>query len=796
MAYYEGETLKQRLEHGRLPIAKALEIAIHTAEGLQRAHEFGIVHRDIKPANLMLTDRGEVKILDFGLAKLAGEVSLTRTGSTVGTPFYMSPEQAGGNPVDHRTDVWALGAVLYEMVTGERPFSGDNEVAVARAILDDTPTPLTEIRPEAPPELERIVAKALEKEPDRRYRDISQLLTALRSLDSELEEREGETAVLPELSPLARRRRRAALFAIAMVIVFAVVLTWILKQGASDAVLDVAPARIVVLPFENLGPPEDAYFADGITEEITARLAGVKGLGVIARTSSVLYRDTDKSVDQIGSELDVGYILEGTVRWQKRPDGTSRIRVTPQLIKVADATHLWAHIYDEELSDIFEVQSDIAGQVVTALGTALVGGRSGAAGGPPTTSVEAYDLYLRGSFLWESYDTVDHYREAVQLFERAIALDPDFAMAHAKLAQVLSVLYSGRVYADRDERQHARAREFALRALEIDPNLAAAHVAMGEYHYSVSRDLDSALEEFSAALDLQPDNIDALLDSARILDRFARSSEALERKLRAFELSPRASVLAQHIGYSYRFLGRHRQAERYYSRAIGLAPDEATHYRSRAQLYLRWQGSVQMARDVIEGMPTISRTSDRTIFVSAQISMYERDYERALDELAELSSEAVWGSLGRYTPRSMFAAQLRRLMGDDQASQALYGEAREFLEPQLRDQGVDHSSIRRALGIAYAGLGRAEDAAREVQAAIDAVRADRDVLTGASASADLAVVYVMVGEHDLAIDILEQIAISPPYPVTVPLLRIDPSWDPLRDHPRFQALLAGQDIEP
>jgi serine/threonine-protein kinase len=230
-------------------------------------------------------------------------------------------------------------------------------------------------------------------------------------------------------------------------------------------------------------------------------------------------------------------------------------------------------------------------------------------------------------------------------------------------------------------------------------------------------------------------------------------------------------------------------AERYYSRAIGLAPHEAVHHRAKAQLYLRWQGSVQRARDVIEEMPPTSRTSDRTILLSAQISMYERDYERALDELAEMSSEAVWGKLGRYTPRSMIAAQLHRLMGDEQASRALYEEARVFLEPQLRDQGVDQSSIRRALGIVYAGLGRTEDAAREVRAAVEVARANRNVLTGAHVSVDLATVYVMVGEHELAIDLLESLVSAPPYALTVPLLRLEPRWDPLRDHPRFQEIL-------
>jgi serine/threonine protein kinase len=310
MAFYEGETLKKKIERGPLSIREAVDIAIQTAQGLDKAHEHGITHRDIKPANVLLTADRDVKIVDFGLAKLMCELSLTQIGAIIGTPFYMSPEQSRGNSVDHRSDIWSLGVLMYEMVTGTRPFVGDNADAVVHAIRQDRPRPLGELAPDAPPMLGRIIGRALEKEPGGRYPTAAALLEDLRGLQSAQLEASEET--IRDVFTAPRRRSRLATgagVAAALIAVAVATLLWHGRRQPSPEPIEKGPKRIVVLPFKNLGPPEQGYFAYGMTEAITSRLVAISGLEVISRTTADRYRDTDKSCRQIGEELDVAYLL-------------------------------------------------------------------------------------------------------------------------------------------------------------------------------------------------------------------------------------------------------------------------------------------------------------------------------------------------------------------------------------------------------------------------------------------------------------------------------------------------------
>ncbi|MBW1916184.1 MAG: protein kinase, partial [Deltaproteobacteria bacterium] len=370
MACYEGKTLKERIKpEGAvnsvpLPIKEAVDIAIQMARGLERAHRKEIVHRDIKPANIFVTHDHEVKILDFGLAKLKGQSQLTKDGHTLGTVAYMSPEQAEGREVDRRSDIWSMGIVLYEMLTGQLPFEGEYEQAVIYSVLNEDPVPIRSLRGEVPEKLSNIVRQMLAKSPGERILNMEDVINFLKEFAT------GEGYLQSTSSTVIIKRpvsKNTWLLTAVFIAVFALMAAYFFLFKPAEPVPEMKEKMLVVLPFENLGAPEDNYFADGITEEITSRLAPVHGLGVISRTSAMQYKNTQKTIKQIGEELAVDYVLEGTVRWSKGGEGKARVRVTPQLIKVADDTHLWSKRYDRVIEDIFAVQSEIAEKVIKQL---------------------------------------------------------------------------------------------------------------------------------------------------------------------------------------------------------------------------------------------------------------------------------------------------------------------------------------------------------------------------------------------------------------------------------------------
>ena len=783
MAFYEGETLKKMLERGRLPIGTAIEIAIQVAEGLERAHSADIVHRDIKPANLMLTQRDEVVIVDFGLAKLAGELSLTETGSSLGTPHYMSPEQASGGRVDERTDLWSLGVVLYEMLTGQRPFGGENSAAVARAILDDEPPKLTDLRPEAPPELGAIVAKALEKDASRRYQSAGEILGDLREFQSQLSDREGVTEAAPSRAPTRRRLYLAPVLVAAVLFVVTTAVIWFLRSGVVEQPVDTAPPRIVVLPFENLGPPEDEYFADGMTEEITSRLSAVSGLHVISRTSAVLYKDTDKAIRQIGEELNVQYVLEGTVRWERAVEGHGRVRITPQLIKVADDRHLWSNRYDRAIESVFEVQSDIAQQVVGQLHVSLLEPEKGALDGRMTDNPEAYEAYLRGQRNIRIND-FDLNKLAVTMFERAVELDPEFALAWASMADQHSRIYH---YGnDRTpERRHA-SKQAVDRALELDPDLPEVRLALAFYYYRCDRDFEHALDEFSRVLAISPNNTYALSGRAWILRRQGQWEDAAGLLERVFALSPRDSGTPFTLSQIYQSLRDFQKAKKYADLTISLAPDVVDGYLMKWQLYYvqgRWRDARAVLDEVPAGLP-MGITQFNQEFA-------ERRFEEALATLNAIPKAEFERQMGERGAglHAMFECNCYHFLGDQRGVEKACGRARFILEEQTK-ASPDNEELHLWLGAVYATLGRKDDAIREGELAL--ALAKHDVLLVSAAVNDLAQIQVFLGNHDEAIEQIEYL-LSTPGGLNVGYLHEHPYWDPLRDHPRFQALLEKYD---
>ncbi len=382
MAYLEGEELRKHIEKGPLSLDRLLDIAIQVARGLQEAHSKGVVHRDIKPANIMDTTTGQAVLMDFGLAQIASAASkLTREGTTVGTSAYMSPEQTSGEKTDHRTDIWALGVVLYEMATGQAPFQGHYEQAIVYSILQEAPEPITALRTGIPPELERIANKCLAKRADERYQTVSDLLADLGALKRSRESSEG-------------------------------------KRQSSGIRDDMTRPSIAVLPFENRSRDEDdEYFSDGVTEDIISALGKVEGLRVTPRTSAFRFKGESTAVRQVAEKLNVGCVLTGTIR-----RAGSRLRITVELIDAAEDTQMWSERYDRVLEDIFDIQDEISQAIVNQLKRKLTGAVASPGATRRTADFEAYRLYLQGRHnvvkLSES-----GIRQGLSCFERALAID-------------------------------------------------------------------------------------------------------------------------------------------------------------------------------------------------------------------------------------------------------------------------------------------------------------------------------------------------------------------------------------
>jgi len=795
MELVEGQSLKERIDRGPLPIDDAVTFAIQAGEGLGEAHEKGIVHRDIKPGNIMLTAQGQAKILDFGLARLGADTKLTKTDTTLGTVAYMSPEQASGKDVDRRTDIWSLGVVLYEMITGQRPFAGEYEAAVVHSILNDAPEPVTARRSNVPMELERIVGKALAKNASERYPHVEDMLVDLRALRSTT-----QTHRPPQHTKRLGMKGKAAIAGGAVVIVIAFVLA--VRNGLF------APAgspqgkhgtdnrkMLVVLPFENLGASEDEYFANGTTDAITARLAGVSGLGVIARQSAIQYRKTAKPIRQIGKELGVEYILQGTVQREKPGDPTSRVRVIPQLVRVADQTNIWAETYDENMTEVFRVQSDIAERVASQLDVALLEPERRAIEKRPTENLAAYDDYLRGKDYYNAVDLAGT-ELSVQLLQRAVSTDPRFAEAWAALSMAYHALYWS------FDRPGALTQETEAvkRAEELAPDIPETHLALGCVAYA-HREFGQALTHFEMAQSLSPSG-DAAQMIGFSLRRLGKWQDALNHFEDARRLMPRNySIYADGLGITRIFLRRYDDAERDFDQTIRLAPQIAYGYIGKVQILLARDGDVAAAKRIMSEM---SRRANADDIANAHVTgmpgyfAHLRLYPEIYTEVFNAFESGPIERFRLMQPGVIALTHLSRAMlyeakDDRRSASARYDSTRVCYERIIRSnpESAYISFYHSALGFAYAGLGRKEEAIREGEEAVRMMPISRDAVDGAEVVKFLAEIYMMCGKYEAAIDKNEN-ALSVPSFLSAGILRVDPIWDPIRSNPRFRRLAEGK----
>ncbi len=536
MPYVEGESLRQRLEREHhLAVEDALYLGRAVAAALDYAHRHGVVHRDIKPENVMLHE-GEAVVTDFGIAKAitaAAASALTQTGATVGTPAYMSPEQAAGAAeLDGRSDVYSLGCMVYEMLSGRTPFTGPTAQAIIAQCFTESPPPLRGVRNDLPEWLESVVMKALAKEPGDRYATAAQFSQALKAPG---------TSTPPGITT---------------------------STAASGGTKSIA-----VLPVVNMSAdPENEYFTDGIAEEIINALTKIQALRVASRTSSFAFKGKNQDIRKVGEQLNVTTVLEGSVR-----KAGSKLRVTAQLVNVADGYHLWSERYDRELQDVFAIQDEIAGNIVRALRVVLSDAEKRAIEKVPTANVQAYDYYLRGRQFFHQFRRTGM-QFARRMFERAIEVDPGYAIAYAGVADCCSFLY---MYWDGSKANLEGADSASRKALELDPELAEAHASRG-FAVSLSRQYDEARREFETAIRLNPKLYEAHYFYARACFQEGKLEEAVRHYQEASRVRPEDYQALLLMQAPLKGLGRKAEAEEVLRRGLGVArahlelnPDDA-----------------------------------------------------------------------------------------------------------------------------------------------------------------------------------------------------------------------------
>ncbi len=783
----EGETLRQRLTRGPLALDEALEIAIQVASALSATHEAGIVHRDIKPENIMLRPDGYVKVLDFGIAKLAepqasAGVTIEESrglldpgiSSIAGTTRYMSPEQLRGEPVTHSSDIWSLGVVCYEMVTGRSPFAATSSEEVIKAILTEEPAPLTSGKGAASVALQPVISRMLRKPPGQRQQSARELVSELKAVRRQMELR---------TAPRPSRRFRAAVAAVIALLVAAAGIGFFFQLNPKAK--PPPDKSIAVLPFESLSKdPQNAYFAAAVEDEILTNLAQIADLKVISRTSSHLYEiGKPRNSRQIGEELGVTHLLEGNVQRI-----ANRVRINVQLIDARSDSHVWAQVYDREVTDLFALQSEIAQTIATQLQAKISERERASLRQPPTTDLEANAFYSRALALEPHLDEPGKVTEATVLLERAVKRDPQFVLAFCGLARTHLMAYLNGF--DRGAARLEMARTALAKAAALRPDEGEVHLVRARYLAFALRDYDKSREELELARRVLPNSPAVYSQTAMIDRRQGRIAEAIWNYERAAELDPRNVDLLVDLASTYSGIRRYREAIERCRRAIAISPRAPWPRVLAAEQIFRERAETAPIRQTLE---SIIREDPKPNAMFAgrffEYAIYGRDAEAASRALAAIPPEGFAGSAEMVWPKAYFAGLAARVFQGPEAGRLDFEQARRLVEQTTR-QEPDNAAAWSLLGLIDAFLGRKEEAIKAGRHACDLLPLSREPVAGVRPLSQLARIYALTGETEAAIEILAAAA-DRFYGCNYGDLKLAPEFDRLRGDPGFEKIVAS-----
>ena len=661
MEYIKGNNLKDHINSKPFEFNEAIDIALQAVSGLQEAHNNGVIHRDIKTANIMINDKGVVKIMDFGLAKVGAGVQLTKEQSTLGTAAYMSPEQARGQEVDHRSDIWSFGVVLYEMLTGTLPFKGDYEQAIVYGILNEEPEPITTIKSDLPLELERIINKMLSKKINARYSGDEDLIVDLQKVSKEM--KFGIKTSASKDNKITSNIK-FILGGIIFIILCAIVVFLLNPQSDNGHLIK----SIAVLPLDNFShDPEQEYFVDGMTEALITELSKIQSLTVISRTSVMQFKETKKTLPQIAKELNVDAIIEGSALLIN-----DKVRITAQLIDAFDK-HRWAEIYDRDLKDVFTIHQEVALDIAREVQKNITSQDKTFSPNQYPKNSEVYQLYLKGRYFLNLY-TYDSHKKAVQYFEQVINLDPDYALGYAGLADVYgiwSALELPRTVSI------TKSKEYVMKALELDESLAEAHTTLGSIKWNYDWDWEGAEKELRRAVELNPNYAFGYHILSHYLLLMGQNDESLEVSKRALELAPLDMGINGHLGFHYYLTREFDKAKEQYIKALEINPDYPWAHSWLGRVYKEMGWYSKAIEEFKQALSLIGKNETEFLSNLGNVYAVSGNSEKALEIINELIDQAKQ----KYVPSKLIAVVYVGLGEKDKAF--------EWLEKAFQERDIE-----------------------------------------------------------------------------------------------------------